>query len=195
MSKKFVFEQGGRPVIYTKSTVKKPDPIIAALNTLRKALRDATPDSRIALETWARFLKNTEIVAKENTKGRSYSTKEKAAMNRTQAKKQAASFPKHNPIPFLGEREWRMLQPNTRNERWFENNQTLWFRPELGKELQIIIVPNNHLLGVAYKSLDICKCLRGKSGVSGVPPKFDPIVMRGFVLVSGWFRCLAERRP
>lgn len=29
----------------------------------------------------------------------------------------------------------------------------------------------------------------------GVPPKFDPIVMRGFVLVSGWFRCLAERRP
>ena len=29
----------------------------------------------------------------------------------------------------------------------------------------------------------------------GVPPKFDPIVMRGFVGVSGWFRCLAERRP
>ena len=30
---------------------------------------------------------------------------------------------------------------------------------------------------------------------AGVPPKFDPIVMRGFVGVSGWFRCLAERRP
>jgi hypothetical protein len=30
---------------------------------------------------------------------------------------------------------------------------------------------------------------------TGVPPKFDPIVMRGFVGVSGWFRCLAERRP
>jgi hypothetical protein len=29
----------------------------------------------------------------------------------------------------------------------------------------------------------------------GAPPKFDPIVMRGFVGVSGWFRCLAERRP
>ena len=29
----------------------------------------------------------------------------------------------------------------------------------------------------------------------GVPPKFDPVVMRGFVGVWGWFRCLAERRP
>ena len=29
----------------------------------------------------------------------------------------------------------------------------------------------------------------------GVPPKFGPVVMRGFVGVSGWFRCLAERRP
>ena len=29
----------------------------------------------------------------------------------------------------------------------------------------------------------------------GVPPNFDPIVMRGFVRVSGCFRCLAERRP
>jgi Ca2+-binding RTX toxin-like protein len=32
-------------------------------------------------------------------------------------------------------------------------------------------------------------------GNTGVPPKFDPIVMRGFVGVSGCFRCLAERRP
>ena len=40
--------------------------------------------------------------------------------------------------------------------------------------------------------------MRGVNGLfvsSGVPPKFDPIVMREFVLVSGWFRCLAERRP
>lgn len=59
-----------------------------------------------------------------------------------------------------------MLQPNTRNERWFENNQALWFRPELGKKLQIIILPNIYLIGVAYKSLDICKCPRVKSGVS-----------------------------
>ena len=29
---------------------------------------------------------------------------------------------------------------------------------------------------------------------NGVAPKFDPIVMRGFVRVSGWFRCHAERR-
>ena len=29
----------------------------------------------------------------------------------------------------------------------------------------------------------------------GVPPKFGPVVMRGFVGVLGWFRCLAERRP
>jgi hypothetical protein len=34
-----------------------------------------------------------------------------------------------------------------------------------------------------------------KKEVGGVPLKFDPIVMRGFVGVSGWFRCLAERRP
>lgn len=29
----------------------------------------------------------------------------------------------------------------------------------------------------------------------GVPPKFDPSVMREFVGVWGWFRSLAERRP
>ena len=29
----------------------------------------------------------------------------------------------------------------------------------------------------------------------GVPPKFGPVVMRGFIGVWGWFRCLAERRP
>ena len=36
---------------------------------------------------------------------------------------------------------------------------------------------------------------RGVSKHRGVPPKFGPVVMRGFVGVSGWFRCLAERRP
>lgn len=165
-SKKFVFEHGGRPVIYTSSTLKKPDPIIGALNILRKALQDASTDSKIALEKWARFLKSTEMPAKNHAKVGFDYTKPKAARNKTKAEKQATSFPKHNNIPFLGEREWRLLRPIGRNSRWKESEGTLWFGPELGKELQIIIVPNNHLLELAYKSSDICKRLRGESGVS-----------------------------
>jgi hypothetical protein len=49
---------------------------------------------------------------------------------------------------------------------WVNDKKTLWFRPELGKELQLIIVPNNQVLELAYKSSNICNRLRGKSGVS-----------------------------
>ena len=41
----------------------------------------------------------------------------------------------------------------------------------------------------------IGKRLALRLAAGGVPPKFGPVVMRGFVGVSGWFRCLAERRP
>jgi len=48
----------------------------------------------------------------------------------------------------------------------------------------------SHFGGQSPKGFEVF--LRGHPGV---PPKFGPVVMRGFVGVSGLFRCLEERRP
>lgn len=159
-SKRFIFECGGRPVIYTRGLSK--DPVVAAVESLRRLAREAKPERRSSfgahVELLARFIKCTlpprQPKSKPSPAGRVKTTK---------AETQQPDYPRHRPIRFLSEREWR-LPVNPKSERFGEIKEEgedagWWFRPKLGLELQLIILPNNYFLHKAMNCENIRKRL------------------------------------
>jgi hypothetical protein len=166
LSKRFIFNQGGRPVIYTNN---RKDPVIAALDLLRRTLKTASPRVQNALETWARFIKGTQMSRTRTLRRHVSNLRIGAGVRRAPARKSRThneSYPKEKAIRFLSEREWRLLKPSDNSSKWIKNSNKIWFRPEIGKELQVIIVPNNRVLQAAYSSPLIRKGLQGKSGIA-----------------------------
>jgi hypothetical protein len=174
-SKRFIFNCGGRPVIYAGGS---KDPVLSAIGVLRKALlKSKSQKARQELETLARFIKCTALSREQAGKAEQEKDKtgEKAKTGAKEAKAKPViydqismnEFPEAQPIRFLREREWRLLHRESDTQRWrVAANGSTWFIPEAGKELQLIIVPCNLILHEAYEDDKIRKNLTGRSGIT-----------------------------
>lgn len=79
-------------------------------------------------------------------------------------------FPEHKPIRFLREREWRLIEPEAHTKRWHRDAEGhLWFAPEAGRELELIILPCNLLLQQVCNDPFIQKRLTGPTGIMAQP--------------------------
>ncbi|MCX6892106.1 MAG: hypothetical protein NTX51_11355 [Verrucomicrobia bacterium] len=121
----------------------------------------------------ARFIKSTILPKVEPPESGAAASKEKRRAKLPGKRPPAKStmeqyeFPEHSPIQFLREREWRLLEPEPSKQPWHRDAEGhLWFAPEAGKELQLVIVPCNLLLQLAYDDPLIRKRLTGKSGIT-----------------------------
>ncbi len=174
-SKRFIFNSGGRPVIYAGGG---KDPVLSAIGILRKALlKSENKKVRQELETLARFIKCTALSRQQadeaeqeksepaaKTKAGAKEAKPKPAVNEKISMKE---FREDQPIRFLREREWRLLHREKDTHLWRRVSENdVWFTPEAGRELQLIIVPCNLILHAAYEDKDIRKNLRGRSGIT-----------------------------
>jgi hypothetical protein len=120
-----------------------------------------------------RFIKSTSLPPMERLESGTGISKGKVGAKPTAKGTPARSvmeqceFPEHKPIRFLREREWRLLGQEAPAEGWHRDaDGHLWFAPEAGKELQLVIVPCNLLLQQAYDDPLIRKGLTGKSGIT-----------------------------
>ncbi len=156
-SKRFIYQCGGRPVIYTQGDAA--DPIVAAVESLRKL------EAKARVQKWKGFGGQLELLARfiKCTKLPGLQKPEQPRAARKRAAKpefRQCDYPKHNPIRFLSEREWRLLV-DTDSNRFHEikgngRDAGWWFRPKLGLELQMIILPNNYFLKKAM-SCDVVR--------------------------------------
>lgn len=167
-SKRFIYHCGGRPVIYTPGDAK--DPIVQAVEYFRqlqlKMQEKGWEDFGRHLEFLARFIKCSMLPIAQ---------KEKAPPAKAPAKRTAKSefqqcdYPRHYPIQFLSEREWRLLVVEGGGSKRFHRIEGTgtdagwWFRPKLGHELQVIILPSNYFLKIAMNCDLIRKQLSGNS--------------------------------
>lgn len=174
-SKRFIFNCGGRPVIYAGGG---KDPVLSAISVLRKALlKSKSQKVRQELETLARFIKCTALSREQAGKAGRGKTKpaEKTKAEAKEAKPKPVvnelisinEFPEAQPIRFLREREWRLLKREKDTQYWHgDSDEDTWFTPEAGKELQLIIVPCNLLLQRAYEDPEIRNNLTGRSRIT-----------------------------
>ena len=176
-SKRFVFNCGGRPVIYAGGS---KDPVLTSIGYLRQTLSKKFKDRhkiRAEFETLARFIKcttltrETEVLAKQ--KQAEPEAKSKTAQKKTKVGSETSElinpleFPEAQPIRFLREREWRLLHRDSDKQRWrVAADGSTWFIPEAGKELQLIIVPCNLILHEAYEDKKIREKLTVRSGIT-----------------------------
>lgn len=170
-SKRFVFNCGGRPVIYAGGG---KDPVLSAISYLRKVLlKSKNSKVQQEIETLARFVKCTALSRAQSTEPKPKESK--PAEKTKQAKlKQPVNrqisineFPETKPIHFLREREWRLLHHEKDSQRWrVDEKGVTWFVPEAGRELQLIIVPCNLILHAAYEDKKIRAKLTGESGIT-----------------------------
>ena len=174
-AKRFIFNLGGRPLIYTSGS---NDPVVSAVTSLRKAVAAMNGKKAEAaakhLELLARFIKTTtlpRLPALERVKTKSEGSKTKV-IQKAGAKLDETvpndSFTDHNPIRFMAEREWRLPVLEKHMEHWEEDalKNCWWFKPEVGKELQVVVVPNNHIFSKAHGCSDLRKLMVGKSGIA-----------------------------
>jgi hypothetical protein len=174
-SKRFIFNCGGRPVIYAGGG---NDPVLSAIGVLRKALlKSKSQKVRQELETLVRFIKCTALSREQagktgkektkpvaKTKAEAKEPKSKPAVNE---KINMKEFREDQPIRFLREREWRLLHREKDTQLWRRvSDNDVWFTPEAGKELQLIIVPCNLILHEAYEDDKIREKLTGRSGIT-----------------------------
>ena len=176
-SKRFIFNCGGRPVIYAGGG---KDPVLNSIGYLRQTISKHFKEGhkiRAQFETLARFIKCTTLTLDQETQAKQKTVESKAKSKTAQKKTKVApgtsellnplEFPEAQPIRFLREREWRLLKRDKDTRRWHGNSDAdTWFTPEAGKDLQLIIVPCNLILHEAYEDKEIRKNLRGPSGIT-----------------------------
>lgn len=148
-SKRAIFNQGGSPVIYTGG---KDSNLEKSIDMLRRHFRETQMDSRMAdaLEVFARYVKVTRMPDREPPRKQFSSKQEGEAKPAARRKPDPMAYPVEQNIRYLAEREWRLLANLSQKSRWKRcANGWLWFRPELGKELQLVILPDNRTLAMA----------------------------------------------
>ena len=176
-SKRFIFKCGGRPVIYAGGA---HDPVLASVTAIRRTLAKEFKEGhkiRREFETLARFIKGTALPPKlpDETEpkpieppAQTKAAKKGKGVTRTDREDEMIhEFPDEKPIRFLREREWRLLQRDNSDQLWrTDADESIWFTPEAGRDLQLIIMPSNQLLQRAYEKDEIRLRLKGKSGVA-----------------------------
>ena len=175
-AKGFIFGLGGRPVIYSGGS---KDPVLKSVNSIRNILAGQYEEGhriRRDFETLVRFIKLTSMPKREPQepgpavpKGKAAA---KAAAKGVMAKTmlEQCEFPEHKPIRFLREREWRLIEPEAHTKRWHRDAEGhLWFAPEAGRELELIILPCNLLLQQVCNDPFIQKRLTGPTGIMAQP--------------------------
>lgn len=168
-SKRAIFRQGGRPVIYTGG---KNDPVEKAVRILRKHFTVVSTqkerESVEALEFLARLIKSTGSPKPQTAKKppTSKDARKPQAVKRVVVAR-PMSFPNEQRIAFLNEREWRMLAPQKFTAHWScDDSKQVWYRPKIGSELQVVILPDNETL---YEAIE-CNEIRGRLLARDRPP-------------------------
>jgi hypothetical protein len=162
-SKRAIFNQGGSPVIYTGG---KHAILEKSIDILRKhlSISNAGKDVADALEVFARYVKVSRMPESDDV-GKKPSLNEKR--ERIRSKRQeidSMAYPMEKRIRFLAEREWRLVHNPSQRRRWVHcSADWLWYRPELGRELQVVILPDNRTLSMAIDCDKIRKSLISKS--------------------------------
>ena len=165
-SKRAIFKNGGCPVIYTSG---RNDPVEKAVSAMRRhfMIVDTTHHKAIeSLELIARLIKSTHLPPNRKGSKRGKSINHEGEAGRSHARKIAnpMAFPQEKSIPFLAEREWRLLPPAKMMGAWNrDSNQQTWYRPKLGTELQLVVLPDNETLAHAIDCPKIRKNLISKN--------------------------------
>jgi hypothetical protein len=165
-SKRAIFKNGGCPVIYTSG---RNDQVEKAVHAMRKHFIsvDATHHKAVeALELIARLIKSTHMPPNKNSTRKRVVSNVGNQANRSHDRKFAnpMAYPLEKSIPFLAEREWRLLSPGKTKGAWHlaVNGQT-WYRPKLGTELQLVVLPDNETLAHAIECPKIRENLISKN--------------------------------
>ncbi len=170
-SKRAIFREGGRPVIYSGG---KRDALQHAVEILRKHLNsNGSLTVNQALELLVRFIKSTTI-PKLTPSDAEAAEKPKAGKIRpiqgqVPSLKDAKplAFPSEKKIAFLQEREWRLPKPLKPARAWHQDGEGYcWFRPQIGHDLQMVVLPDNETLHMAIA----CDFIRARLLASNRPP-------------------------
>jgi hypothetical protein len=169
-SKRAIFREGGRPVIYSGG---KDDPIQKSVAILRKHLRQLdSPKAQRALEFLARFVKTTRV-PKPMTSVREENPTPQARIQESRKQAKPATklnpmaFPPEKPIAYLQEREWRLVKPEKPGKAWcVDSDGVSWFRPRVGHDLQLVVLPDNETLRLAIE----CEFIRNRLVLPDRPP-------------------------
>ena len=165
-SKRAIFNRGGSPVIYTggkDSTLEK------SIDVLRRYLIESEANRPItdAFEVFARFVKVTRMPRDEVIRGRRNTKGDTNGKVAARRKPDPMDFPTEQRIRFLAEREWRLLENIKQKDLWKQcSDGWLWYRPQLGHELQLVILPDNRTLSMAIE----CSKIREALIVKNRPP-------------------------
>lgn len=156
-TKRSVFRRGGRPVIYTGG---KNDPVQKAITSLREHFDIAEVGTHSAVceavELLARLVKCTHLPRQNASPAPGKPARKPKATTQEKKPPRPMKYPLENRIGFLHEREWRLLAPNKKSESWHTDPEdVLRFRPGIGTELQIAILPDNETLQMAIDCDDI----------------------------------------
>lgn len=165
-SKRAIFNHGGAPVIYTGG---KDSDLEKSIDTIRRYFRSTRIDASIAdaLESIARYVKVTRLPVGDTPANTDRPRKELEGRSRTRRKPDPTAYPAEQNIRFLAEREWRLLADPSQKRRWKRcADGWLWFRPELGRELQLVILPDNRTLAMAID----CDVIRKNLILPNRPP-------------------------
>lgn len=161
-SKRAIFKRGGCPVIYTSG---RNDQVEKAVHAMRKHFEtvDATHHKALeALELIARLVKSTHLPPQPR---KPKDDEDTHAVRRVHGSKSPnpTAYPLEKSIPFLAEREWRLIAPRRPRDAWHQDGAGhVWYRPKLGTELQLVILPDNETLARAIECPEIRQQLIAK---------------------------------
>ncbi len=148
-SKRAIFNHGGMPVIYTGG---KESNLEQSIDILRRHYKETDTNRAVgnALEILARHIKVTRMSQEDRSANKKSSEGKTKGKSKTRRKPDPMGYPAEQNIRFLAEREWRLLQNPAKKRQWqCCEDGWLWFKPDLGKELQLVILPDNRTLAMA----------------------------------------------
>lgn len=158
-SKRAIYNHGGSPVIYTGG---KDSILEKSIDILRRHLVESEADAAVAdaFEVIARFVKVTRMPPGDVSSDKTKPKDKEGSKGASRRKADPMDYPTEQRIRFLAEREWRLLENTSQKRRWRRcPDGWLWFRPELGRELQLVILPDNRTLSMAIACDTIRKSL------------------------------------
>lgn len=175
-TKSFIAQAGGGAVSYVNGS--KNSPLVKALERLKRQIHTAeNKNGHAELEFVWHFFKRLKDAPK--TKRRAVSSKEaaqatplRAALSKDEQEARQAMFPRTMAMPYLDEHEWRLVW--SPGQRWGAAAGDLppakaRFQCIPGRELQVVVVPDNYALQLALQHPAIAKHISAPPG-SGNPP-------------------------